>query len=372
MLRTRIRTPTDPEVIRDFSNVRRVTFGRASDSDLVLEGTYVSRLHGELLRLDGGWCAINHGSRTPLVLLRGDARTELAQGAREALQHGDVLQILHTRIEIDLEGSATATDFGLPFVRDAEKPAESSTHIRVPLAEPAQLEAASAKAPCPAAPVSPVDVEADAAPSEIETAFETFAEVCSAALEARSGMAPGHARRVASYAVALARALRRSAPAGGPTLFSASQLLELRWAALLHDFGTLALPDSVLTDGAAIDAYAAHVERGCELLQRVAWPTGLRGVPLLMRLCHERLDGSGYPAGLAADQIPTAARILAIADLFDAVSVGERPGRPTLAPERALEVLRREARAGRVDAELVELLAHERPWAARAEEDTGS
>src|SRR5215510_11158136 len=56
MLRARIRTPTDPEVVRDFTNVRRVTFGRASDNDLVLEGTYVSRLHGELLRLDTGWC----------------------------------------------------------------------------------------------------------------------------------------------------------------------------------------------------------------------------------------------------------------------------------------------------------------------------
>jgi pSer/pThr/pTyr-binding forkhead associated (FHA) protein len=78
MLRIRIRTPTDPDLLRDFSNVRRVTFGRSSDNDLVLEGTYVSRLHGELLRLDAGWCAINHGTRTPLALVRADARIELA------------------------------------------------------------------------------------------------------------------------------------------------------------------------------------------------------------------------------------------------------------------------------------------------------
>src|SRR5215510_10085814 len=104
MLRARIRTPTDPEVVRDFSNVRRVTFGRASDNDLVLEGTYVSRLHGELLCLDSGWCAINHGTRTPLTLVRADARVELAQGGQENLRHGDVLQILHTRMEIELEG----------------------------------------------------------------------------------------------------------------------------------------------------------------------------------------------------------------------------------------------------------------------------
>jgi HD-GYP domain-containing protein (c-di-GMP phosphodiesterase class II) len=89
-----------------------------------------------------------------------------------------------------------------------------------------------------------------------------------------------------------------------------------------------------------------------------------------VRLHHERLDGSGYPRGLAGDDLPTSARLLAIVDLFDAVSAGERPGRAGLAPERAVEVLRREARAGRLDSTLVELLARERPWSTGSEDDT--
>src|SRR5262245_58247683 len=225
MLRGRIRTPTDPEQVRDFTNVRRVTFGRSSDNDLVLEGTYVSRLHGELLRLDDGWCAINHGTRTPLALLRGEARRELAQGGQEILEHGDVLQILHTRMEIELEGGHTATDFGLPFVNDEpeydlEADSDSSTNIReLPVAVQPR---AVVERPAPAAPRPEARVASEPGipEHELETAFESFVEAVSAALEARSAVAAGHAQRVAAYAVALARALRRSALAGEQTLFS--------------------------------------------------------------------------------------------------------------------------------------------------------
>ncbi len=362
MLRTRIRTPTDPEVVRDFSNVRRVTFGRASDNDLVLEGTYVSRLHGELLRVDAGWCAINHGTRTPLALVRGEARRELPQGGQEILQHGDVLQILHTRIEIELQGGAAPMDFGLPFVRDEEEPSGASTDIR--------SELAPTPAPAPRAEADSLPaLERTARERELEAAFESFVEAASVAFEQRAAGAPGHAQRVAAYAVALARALRRSSLGREQTLFSDHHVRELRWAALLHDFGLLALPEAALLDSAPLEHYAAHVERAGEILQAVAWPPALRGVPALVRLHHERLDGSGYPRGLGADDLPTSARLLAIADLFDAVSAGER-GRPGLGPERAVEVLRREARAGRLDSDLVELLARERPWSTGSEDDT--
>ena len=370
MLRTRIRTPTDPEVVRDFPNVRRVTFGRASDNDLVLEGTYVSRLHGELLHLDAGWCAINHGTRTPLALVRGETRLELTQGGQEILQHGDVLQILHTRIEIELEGGQAATDFGLPFVRDQIDP-DSSTDIRAELTPAPPTPRSQSPAGSPEIRHEPRAAgERSPGERELETAFESFAEAISAALETRGAVASGHAQRVAAYALVLARALRRSPQAHEQTLFSDHQLRELRWAALLHDFGMLAVPDAALLDSAPLESYMAHVERGSDLLQGVAWPAALRGVPALVKLHHERLDGSGYPRGVGADDLPTAARLLAVVDLFDAVSAGERPGRQGLEPERAIEVLRREARAGRLDTELVELLARERPWSTGSEDDT--
>jgi putative two-component system response regulator len=242
--------------------------------------------------------------------------------------------------------------------------ANSSTHIRPQQAlaiatPPARAAAEPAPSPQPPPIVRPA--------LDIQTALESFAAAVSAALEARGAVAAGHSQRVADCAVALARALRRSPLAGEQTLLSDHQLRELRLAALLHDFGMLTVPDAALLDSAPLDACKAHVEQGNEILLRVAWPAALRGTPELVRLHHERVDGSGYPRGLGADELPTAARLLAIADLFDAVSAGERPGKPGLGPERAVEVLRREARGGRLDPELVELLARERPWVARPE-----
>jgi len=71
---------------------------------------------------------------------------------------------------------------------------------------------------------------------------------------------------------------------------------------------------------------------------------------------HERLDGSGYPHGLRADEIPLPARLLAVADVFEAITA-TRPYRQKLSPADALAHLRAEARAGRLDADSVEALA---------------
>ena len=72
---------------------------------------------------------------------------------------------------------------------------------------------------------------------------------------------------------------------------------------------------------------------------------------------HELLNGEGYPAHLTGDEIPLQTRIITVADIFDALTSSDRPYKPTVTAERALEILRAEAAAGRLDAELVKVMA---------------
>jgi HD-GYP domain-containing protein (c-di-GMP phosphodiesterase class II) len=78
-------------------------------------------------------------------------------------------------------------------------------------------------------------------------------------------------------------------------------------------------------------------------------------VPELAYGHHEKLDGSGYPRGLAGDDIPLGVRIMTIVDIFDALTASDRPYKKTMPVERALGVLEAEAREGKLDASLVRL-----------------
>ncbi|MFW5951114.1 MAG: HD-GYP domain-containing protein, partial [Gemmatimonadota bacterium] len=81
-----------------------------------------------------------------------------------------------------------------------------------------------------------------------------------------------------------------------------------------------------------------------------------RRVPEIAFGHHEKLDGRGYPRGLAGEEIPVQTRIMTIADIFDALTASDRPYKRALDPDRALDILRMEARDGMLDSELVELV----------------
>jgi diguanylate cyclase (GGDEF)-like protein/putative nucleotidyltransferase with HDIG domain len=143
-----------------------------------------------------------------------------------------------------------------------------------------------------------------------------------------------HSRAVADYAFAIASRLGWTGP----------QLGLLRLAATLHDVGKVAIPDRILNKPAALDAaeYAEikrHVTVGAEMLSRI---DGLDEIVPWVRHSHEHLDGSGYPDGLAGDEIPAASRILLVADAFDAMT-SDRPYRRALAAHEAVDELRRHA-----------------------------
>ena len=111
--------------------------------------------------------------------------------------------------------------------------------------------------------------------------------------------------------------------------------------------GTLNLQDREIIE--------SHVDHTYNFAQKIPWPAEYRGIPEIVLKHHEKLDGSGYPQGVAGDDIPLEARILTIADMFDALHAADRPYKKAVPLERVFEVLREEAAAGRLDPDLLEL-----------------
>ncbi|UCD86466.1 MAG: GAF domain-containing protein [Desulfobacterales bacterium] len=98
-----------------------------------------------------------------------------------------------------------------------------------------------------------------------------------------------------------------------------------------------------------------HVELTYNIVKNIPFTRSLKGVPLFSASHHELLDGSGYPKGLKGDEIPLQSRILAVVDIFDALTAADRPYRRAMPPEKAGGILQEEANAGRLDTDIVNL-----------------
>ena len=92
-----------------------------------------------------------------------------------------------------------------------------------------------------------------------------------------------------------------------------------------------------------------------DFLSALPWPPELAQVPDIAGAHHERLDGSGYPEGLVGAQIPLASQVMAVCDVFDALTAMDRPYKSSLSPEQAFAVLGDEARSGLLDTDLVKI-----------------
>jgi HD-GYP domain-containing protein (c-di-GMP phosphodiesterase class II) len=106
----------------------------------------------------------------------------------------------------------------------------------------------------------------------------------------------------------------------------------------------------------------SHVVHTWEFLARIPWTKEFRRIPEIARSHHEKLDGSGYPHGLTGDQIPLQSRIMTIADIFDALTAGDRPYKRAVPVSQALAILDEERQAGTIDGELVDLFVSARVW----------
>lgn len=312
---------------------------------------------------------------------------------------------------------------------------------------------------------------------DITRLFEGFVRASVVAIEARDPTTAGHSERVASLTVELADAIERvGTPSWRGLAFSASQRLELRYAALLHDFGKVGVREEVLTKAnklqplhrellrarfdyakralevqhlrrglAALQAGGAasdllehelwfqrqvqqleeswqlieacnrptvlaadvseglrqlrglsyrdsdgrdqplltaeefellsiprgslssaerveierHVSHTFRFLSQIPWSRGLRRVPEIAHAHHERLSGTGYPQRLSGAEICLEARMMAVADVYDALTAADRPYKRAVRHDHAIDILRAEVEAGHIDGELVALFVGE-------------
>ncbi len=304
---------------------------------------------------------------------------------------------------------------------------------------------------------------------EIERLFEGFVQASIVAIEQRDPTTAGHSGRVATLTIALARAVAKAPPPGVRGLaFDDAALQQLRYAALLHDFGKVGVREHVLVKAEKLHAHelelvrarfdlaraqlenealrarlegrpaGASAERRRELdafweivaaanrptvlpaeasaklaeiaartfadprgeprplltpfelsclsiprgslsdaerkeieehvahtfrfLSQIPWTRALRRVPEIAYGHHEKLDGRGYPRAVAGDAIPVEARMMTIADIYDALTASDRPYKKSMAPEKALEILGDEARRGQIDAPLLGVFVEAGVW----------
>ena len=120
------------------------------------------------------------------------------------------------------------------------------------------------------------------------------------------------------------------------------------------DARILAIPRGSLT-AEELREVQSHVVHTFQFLARIPWTRELRRIPEIARSHHEKLDGSGYPYGLGAASIPVQARMMAIADIYDALTAADRPYKKAVPKEHAIDILVAEQRAGHLDAALLSL-----------------
>ncbi len=118
-----------------------------------------------------------------------------------------------------------------------------------------------------------------------------------------------------------------------------------------HEVRALAIPKGSLSDDERKEI-ESHVTWTYRFLSQIPWTRSLRRVPTIAYAHHEKLDGGGYPRKLGAPAIPVQSRMMAISDIYDALTASDRPYKKALPHEQALDILSREAKAGQLDQEL--------------------
>jgi len=279
---------------------------------------------------------------------------------------------------------------------------------------------------------------------DIEKLFEGFVRASIVAIESRDPATSGHSDRVALYTVNLAQKVSESTAKEFSELkFSDQSLKQIRYAALLHDFGKIGVPEKVLQKekklypnelyqlmerarlvrlahpsfGPDMDDFVnlilkvneptvvvqdagtelhrfmdksfdvlgekihlltdeefkklslqkgsltiedraeieSHVEHTFKFLSKIPWTRELRQVPEIAYAHHEKLDGTGYPRKISQPSIPVESQMMAIADIYDALTAPDRPYKKSVPIPRALDILMDDATKGKINKELVRL-----------------
>jgi len=170
--------------------------------------------------------------------------------------------------------------------------------------------------------------------TNLALSYDATLEGWAKALELRDAETEGHSRRVMRMTLRLARAMD----------FSDETLVQVRRGALMHDIGKMGVPDSILLKPGKLTEEEWAVMRkhpvfAHQLMSGVSYLNPAMDIPYCH---HEKWDGSGYPQGLKGQQIPLAARIFALVDVWDALT-NERPYRKAWTPEKTAAYIREQS-----------------------------
>lgn len=183
------------------------------------------------------------------------------------------------------------------------------------------------------APQMAISIENAMLFNEQDEQSKSLLEVFAASIDAKDPLTAGHSLKVAEYASGIARELG----------FGESEIDILHVAALLHDYGKIGVCDSILKKpGKLTDEEYEHIKQHVictkTILSRMRFMRKYRNVPMIAGCHHERLDGSGYGAGLKGNEIPYMSKILAVADVFEALTA-DRHYRLALSSAEAFRIL---------------------------------
>ena len=171
--------------------------------------------------------------------------------------------------------------------------------------------------------------------------------LCALALsvEAKDAYTDGHCERLCLYSVALGRSLG----------LGKEHLKALHRGGYLHDVGKIAIPESILNKKTGLTGEEWQIMREHPVIgERICKPLkSLKLVLPIIRHHHERWDGSGYPDGLKGEEIPLTAKIIQIADIYDAL-ITARPYKPSLKTDQVFSIMKEEVAKGWRDPELIE------------------
>jgi len=178
---------------------------------------------------------------------------------------------------------------------------------------------------------------------ELEASFEGAMRTLAATVDAKHPLTAGHSQRVTEYALLIADEMN----------LNEDEKVVIKYAGLLHDIGKIGIKDRVLLkDGPFTPEERAemddHPAKTRSILEKFHFPKRLLPVPAVAAYHHEKVDGQGYPYGLTSEDLPLGSRILAVADVFDALtsrrdypkySDGEEMGFEGMPPEKVIHIL---------------------------------
>ncbi len=166
--------------------------------------------------------------------------------------------------------------------------------------------------------------------------MQSILQTLAASIDARDPLTAGHSAKVTEYALGIAKELN----------LSQEYCEVIRVAALLHDYGKIGVPDAILKKPGRLtreeyEIVKTHAMKSRHILEQIHFSGTLSMVPEIVGAHHEKVDGSGYPLGLKGDQIPLGARIIAVADVFEAITA-KRHYRDPMSGDGAFNLLEKE------------------------------